>query len=292
MAEFLKVLDDCGRGNASEVAQVFDELRSSGIVLAAEESLLDHRLGQLGGATLFSGTTLPKGEAEIVRRKDRYEGWVQADAAAAKLWLDELSPGRYRDEMSLAYISASAAADPAGALGEAAALPEMLKGQAGRAVAEHLVQTGSMEEISTLLSGLEAGSDGTNERYLGGIFEGLLNGAVKNGVDPASLVEQHFDQPYVDYSALVKVSVEKAKADPVAALEWAANLEGKKEGVPDGGVLAAALGGMSLGDLDQVEEWVHANAGRTGVDSLLPYLDRQREALDGKGEDLGYDRDD
>ena len=291
MSEFLKILGDCEEDNISDVAAAFAELKSSGILLAAEESLLDHRLGQLGGPALFAGDLPSSGSGEeIARLKSRYNGWMQADPAAAKLWLDGLPPGKSRDQMLVAYISASAAGDPEGALREAATLPEVLKGQAGRSVAERLVQTGSMEEVSMLLSGLEERGDGS-ERYLGGIFDELLNGAVKNGVDPASLVERHFDQPYVNYSTLAKVSEQKAKADPVAALEWAAGLEGRKEGVPDGGVLAAALGGMKLEDLDQAEEWALANAGRAGVESLLPFLQRQREALDGKGTDDDYDFD-
>ena len=149
----------------------------------------------------------------------------------------------------------------------------------------------SLEEGSRLLADLGKGE--ADEGYLKGIFDSLA-AAVEDGNDAAAgLVESHLEQPYVTSQTLHELSAWKGKSDPVSALEWAADIERRKDGLSGGALLSAAVEGMGLDELSTAEEWARGNSKLPGILELQTAVDGRRRILEDRGDDENeYDKDD
>lgn len=292
LSEFLKVLADADTGNFDQVATALEGLKASGISLPVEEDLLHFRAGQLRGAELMAEHTGSSGDfAMIGTLKKQYEGWIQADAHGAGRWLEGLQAGKFRDQMAVSYIAACTKDDPAGSFKLVSSLHPSQQEAAGKAVAKRLSQSTSAEEASSLLRALEANAGGAESRYLSSLFETLASGAGKNPhAVTLSLVEDNFDQPYVTGVALSRVSAEKARTDPHAALEWAASMEGRKDDIPHGAMVAATINGMTLEGLKSARKW--AETQQDGTAYWLDVINKREGLLEDEGGDNDYDKDD
>lgn len=295
MAGFLKLLAACDGESIGHVAAGWEKLKATGVSLPAEEALLNYRLGQLQGGEVLAGHT---GSAEDFASLDllkrRFEGWLQSDSYSAGTWLDALPAGKFRDQIALSAIAASGSYDSDGALTRVAQLPEHLRQAAGKTMGERIRETGSIESGSELLRELGSRAGEGDTAYLKGIFQSLLGGSAgPSGEMAARLVEDHLDQPYVDSAALAQVSTGKGKADPVSALEWAMSMEERKPDLPQGSLLAAAVQGMNLADLQAAEDWALDQAGSPGIAEMQADLEVRRRVLEDRGDDENeYDKDD
>lgn len=295
MAGFLKLLAACDEESIGHVTAAWEKLKATGISLPAEEALLNYRLGQLKGAEMLAGhegSTADFESVDLLRR--RFEGWLQSDPYAADRWLDALPVGKFRDQIALSAIAVSGSYDSESALNRVAQLPEHLRQAAGRDMGERIRETGTIESGSDLLRQLGSRAGAGDTAYLKGIFQSLLGASSDgNGEMVTRLVEDHLDQPYVDPEALSQVSAGKGKADPVSALEWAMNMEEKKNDLPQGSLLVAAVQGMNLADLKQAEDWAFSRAGSPGVAEMQADLEARRRVLEERGDDENeYDKDD
>ncbi|GAA5123380.1 hypothetical protein JIN84_11310 [Luteolibacter yonseiensis] len=288
MSAFLQVLSSCDATGLGQVEEAMEELKAAGIPLAGEEELMHFRAGQLNGAGLLADRT-GKAEdfAELANVRRQYEGWIQSDPQAAGRWLDGLPTGRFRDQMAVAYITASTKDDPLGAFDLVATLHPSQQAVAGGQVAA----SATTEDAAALLWTLEANA-GTGGPYLETMFTALA-GKVAEGNDPAavSLIEEHLDQPFVSDSALSLVSAAKAKFDPQGALHWAVEMETRKaDRVNHGQVVSTVIEALSLEGLETAESWA---AAQPDADALLRAIERRKEKLqDRQGGENKYDRDD
>lgn len=295
MAGFLRLLAACDGESIGDVAAAWEKLKATGVSLPAEEALLNYRLGQLKGAEALAGRAGSADDfASLDLLKRRFEGWLQSDSYSAGAWLDALPAGKFRDEIALSAIAASGSHDSDGALDRVAQLPEHLRQTAGRTMGDRIRETGSIEAGSELLRQLGSRAGAGDAAYLKGIFQSLLGGSSEqSGAVAARLVEDHLDQPYVDSAALAQVSAGKGKADPVSALEWAMNMEEQKPDLPQGALLAAAVRGMNLADLQRAENWALDRAGSPGIAEMQADLEARRRVLEERGDDENeYDKDD
>lgn len=288
---FAKILASSDASNIEQVTAAVAELKASGLSLPVEEDLMHFRTGQLKGAELMAGRN---GSAEdfsvIDSQRKQYEGWIQADPGAASGWLDALPPGKYRDLMAVTYITASTGDDPAESLPLVSSLHPSQQDLVGRAMAKRLAQSASAEEASVLFRTLESNAGGSGNRYLSSMFDALATTA-GNGNFAMLLVESHLDEPYVNGSILARVSETNAKTNPEEALRWAVSMEGKKNDLPVGGLVAAAIGGMTLEGLESARQW--AATQQDGAGYWLNMIERRRELLEDRtGDDNEYDRDD
>lgn len=294
MADFLAVLSSCDRGNVAEVEAAWSNLKATGVKLPAEEALLNYRIGQIKGAEALEGYTgTAKDFASLDLLKSRFDGWIVTDPVGAKAWLDGLPEGKFRDQMALNAIAASARDNPVAALEQVAGLPVHLRQMAGRTVGDRFRESLPLEQSSHLLADLGAMGASADEEYLAGIFDSLA-GAVSQGGDEAvmRLVEGHLDQPYVSHQTLQRLSTELGKNDPIAALERAAEFQ-KKQGASEGEFLSAAVREMSLADLEKVEAWTREPGGSVDTAEIQPLLENRRRILEERGDDENeYDKDD
>lgn len=289
MAGWLQLLSACDGKRIDRVMEAWEKRKAAGIALPAEEKLLNFRLGQLkGGEVLADHSGTPEDFERLDLLKSRFEGWLEADPSGADRWLEQLPTGKFRDQMALAVIAHSVREQPEAAMRQVAGLPEHLQRKAGEAAGTRLRETGSIEEASAFLGNLGGGPGDAS--YLNGILETLIGGAD----DPVlQLVEQHLAQPYVTPGTLEKVSVAKGKADPLAALEWAVEIEEKKSGLPQGSLLVASIREMDLEDLAKAEQWGNARAGWPGTAEMLATVEARKRLLEDRGEDSNeYDHHD
>lgn len=297
MSDLLAVLSTCGPGDFAEVRKAWDELKATGISLPAEEALLEVRAGQLQGAELLTGCT---GSADdwnrIESRRNEYKGWLQADATAAGRWLDKLPPGKFRDQMALIQIAATARDEPGAALARLSTLPAHLRFQAGKEVALRLRETESVESSSAVLKAMESHAGAADADSLSAMFESLVETATTTtGGDPAaSLLENHLGQSYLGDWAWVQVSEATGRSrDAAGALEWALGAEARNTSLPAGALLAGAIREMPLEKLSEAEAWSTANADKPGVAVMKEELVRRMNILENRGaDDNEYDRDD
>ena len=294
MTDFLAVLSTCDQGNLAEIEAVWSNLKATGVKLPAEESLLNYRIGQIKGAEALEGSTgTAKDFASLDLLRSRFDGWIATDPAGAKVWLDGLPEGKFRDQMTLSAIAASARDNPVSALEQVAGLPVHLRQLAGRSVGDRFRESLPLDQGSHLLTDLGAMGASADDAYLEGIFDSLA-GAVSQGGDEAvmRLVEGHLDQPYVSYQTLQRLSTEMGKNDPITALERAAEFQ-KKQGASEGEFLSAAMREMSLSDLEKVETWASEKGGSADTAEVRLLLENRRRILEERGDDENeYDRDD
>lgn len=295
LSKFLDLLSNCDAHELTRITAEMEAMRGAGIRLPLEEQLLHFRAGQLKGSELLSqrsGSARDRGELDTI--KAQYEGWLQADRGAAKRWLETLPEGRFRDQLAISAIAASAASDPAGSLFQAAALHPSQQKSAGQHAALKLLESGPLESVEANFEAMAARAGEAESGYLAAVFGTLLASATEEDQAAAvSLAEAHIHEPYADSASFAKVSAKMAGHDPAAALAWALKVEGMKGEAPGGGVAAAAIRGMDLKHLSAAEEWSAAHANLPGVDRIVAELGRRRNALEESGEDDGgYDRDD
>jgi len=292
LSEFLKVLASVDAGSFGQVSEVLDELKASGISLPVEEELLHFRAGQLRGAELMSdytGSSRDFAMIGVIRKQ--YEGWIQADAHGAGRWLEALPAGKFRDQMAVSYMASCTKDDPISALKLVQTLHPSQQEAAGRAVAKQLAQSASAEEAAALLRTLESNAGAAESRYVSALFEALASG--EGGATEAvtlSLVESNFDQPYVTGTSLARLSAGKARTDPRGALEWAASMEGRKNDIPHGAMVAATINGMTLEGLKSARGW--AETQQDGTAYWLDVINRREGFLEDQGGDDEYDKDD
>jgi hypothetical protein len=295
MSRFLELLASCDDAGFEEISEALNELKRSGIFHPELDALVNFRAGQLKGADLLEGRTGKAADFEMMGPlAQQYEGWIQADPTAAGQWLDSLPVGKFRDKMAVAYIAASAKDDPLGAMKRVSSLHPSQQAPAGEAVIRRLEESASLGDASALLSTLEANAGEGESPYLQGMLEALAAGAAKAGSQEAfSVLENHLDGEYVSGPSLVRISEARGKTDPLAALEWAAGVEGAKGDVSGGALLSATVGGMDLGQLDIAEEWARDRQEWPGVAEMQSTLDSRRNVLENRGGgENEYDRDD
>ena len=129
MARLLSLLASCDERGIAEVEAAWKELASTGVHLPAEEILLNHRLGQLRGRAALEGHTgTAEDFAAIDLLRGRFEGWLSSDPFGAKAWLEELPPGKFKDQMAIRMIATEAGDNPMDAMRQVSALPSHLKG--------------------------------------------------------------------------------------------------------------------------------------------------------------------
>jgi hypothetical protein len=295
LAKFLDVLSDCDAGELAKITGEMEAMRDTGMHLPLEERLLHFRAGQLKGSELLSqrrGSQHDREELDTITAQ--FEGWLQADGGAATRWLETLPEGRFRDQLAIAAIAATAATDPAESLLQAATLHPSQQKSAGQNAASKLLESGPLETAAANFEAMRASAGGANSGYLGAVFGTLLASASERDQAIAvSLAESHVHEPYADSAFFSKVSAKLAGHDPAGALAWALKIEGMKGEAPGGGVAAAAIRGMDLDHLAAAEEWSAAHANLAGVDRIVAELGRRRNALEDRGsDDGGYDRDD
>ncbi|MFD2257188.1 hypothetical protein ACFSSA_10915 [Luteolibacter algae] len=289
MSAFLRIISSCNATDLQQVRDAIAELKATGMPLGGEEELLHFRAGQLDGADLLAERTgTAEDFAEIGNLKQQYEGWIQADTYSAGHWLNQLPPGKFRDQMAVAYIAASTQDDPQGAMNLVATLHPSQQAAAGGAV----VTSSTTEDASAVLRELEGNSDNAASPYLETMFTALAS-KVANGSDPeaVALVEERLDKPYVTNSALMLISAAKAKFDPKGALDWAVEMESRKpETLNYGQMVSSVIQAMSLENLDKAEIWA---ATQPDAENLLRTIEGRKEKLqDRVGEDNEYDKDD
>lgn len=295
LSSFLDVLSTCDAEGLARITAEMELMRGKGIHLPEEERLLHFRAGQLKGSELLSqrtGSTSDRAELETI--EVQYEGWLQAEPGAAQHWLETLPAGRFRDQLAIAAIRASATTDPAASLLQAATLHPSQQKAAGQNAADRLLESGTLETAAANFGTMKSAAGQADSGYLAAVFSTLLSGASEQ--DPAmaiALAENHINEPYADSASLAKVSAKMAGSDPAAALQWALKIEGIKGESAGGGVTAAAIRGMDLDHLAAAEEWSAAHAGQPGMDRITAELGRRRNMLEDQGsDDGGYDRDD
>ncbi len=214
------------------------------------------------------------------------------DSGSAANWLERLPTGKFRDRMAISYIAALMKDDPMQSLHFVSSLHPSQQAAAGRMAADRLAESASIDEASSLLRTLNASGGPAEEPYLQAMFESLVNSATKDDRQLAiSLVQNNFDQPFMTGTALARATTEMAKNDPIAALEWAAEIEGAKPDLPQGGMIAAAIGGMSLDGLKAAEKWAEVQPDAV---LLLSSIERRKDLLEdrGKNDYNEYDKDD
>lgn len=293
MSGFLSHLSTCDSKGLDELTAALAAMKAEGMALPAEEALLNFRAGQLKGAELLAGRS---GTAEdfamIDTLKSQFEGWMQGDPHSAGKWVEGLAAGKFRDRMAISYIAAVMKEDPAQSLRWVASLHPSQQATAGKVAAGKLTETGSLEEAGDLLRTLGASGGSADEAYLRSMFEELVDQAATGNRGAAiSLVENHLSEPYVTVGALTRATSEKAKEDPIAALQWAADIEYSKPGVPQGGMIAAAIGGMSEEGLATAEKWAEI---QPDADLWLQSISRRKNLLEDRGMDDAneYDKGD
>lgn len=291
LSEFLKVLASSDAGNFEQISAALAELKASGISLPMEEELMNLRAGQLKGAELMAGRTGSAEDfAEIGMLKKQYEGWIQSDPQRAGNWLKGLPAGKFHDQMAVAYIAACTKDDPLGSLNLVSSLHPSQQSAAGRAAAQRLAESASADEASAVFRKLEANAGGADSPYLSTLFDTLVSGE-RDGRLAVSLVESNLDQPFVTGSTLARVSAERAKTDPEAALAWAVSMEGRKTDVAEGDVVASTIAGMTLDGLESARAW--AATQQDGAGYWLDIIERREELLKNRrGEENEYDKDD
>lgn len=293
MASWLAVLSACDERDISRAMKSWDERKAAGIALPAEERLLNFRLGALKGGEALAGHTGTGADlAQLDLLKNRFEGWLETDPSGAGIWMEDLTIGKFRDQMALSVIASVARDHPEAAMHHVAALPEHLRRKAGEVAGARLRETGSLDDGSELLQRL---ADTVGDvSYLNGIFESLADTTESGGDEfAAHMVETHLDQPYVSPGILAKVSAAKGKTDPVAALDWAVRIEQRKTGLPQGTLLMAAVREMDLISLAEAEQWGSGRADLPGTADMMACLEARKRMLEDRGEDANeYDKDD
>lgn len=295
MTQFLELLASCDAAGFEQITEALNELKRSGIFHPELDALVNFRAGQLKGPDLMKGRTGTAADFEIMGPlTQQYEGWLQADPAAAGQWLDSLPAGKFRDKMAVAYIAASTKDDPIGAMELVSSLHPSQQASAGQAVIRRMEESETLGDVSALLSTLEANAGTGESPYLKGMLEALAEGAAKAGhQDAFSVLDNHIDGRYVSGDLLARISEAKGKSDPVAALEWAAEVEGTKGDLHDGALLSATVGGMGLQQLDMAEAWAKERQEWPGVATMQNTLDSRRQVLENRGGgENEYDRDD
>ena len=295
MTRFLELLSDCDAAGFEEIAEALNELKRSGIFHPELDALVNFRAGQLKGAELLRDRVGTAADFEMIGAvTGQYEGWIQADPAAAGDWLASLPVGKFRDRMAVAYIAASAKDDPIGALRMVSTLHPSQQAPAGQAVVRRLEESASLDDASELFGTLQANSQEGESPYLQGMLEALAEGAAKSGSQEAfSKLEAHLDEPYLSGPSLVRISEARGKTDPLAALDWAAGMEGTKGDISEGSLLSATINGMGLEQLDMAEEWARERQEWPGVARMQSSLDGRRKMLEDRGGgENDYDRDD
>jgi hypothetical protein len=295
MGGFLAILCSSDERSIGEVEAAWLELKKAGLQLPAEELLLNHRLGQLRGAAAMEGRTGTAADfASLGLLKGRFEGWLSADPAGARMWMEGLPAGKFRDQMAMSVIAAATRDDPREALQQAACLPDHLRQAAGRNAGERLKESVPLEESSELLARMSAMEGGADEAYLKGIFDSLAGAAFQSGGEAmARVLDGHIEQSYASPQTLRQISEEMGKRDPLAALEWASDAERKKAGLPEGALLTASVQGMTLSDLERAEEWARDRSGLPGVPEMRETLLSRRRILEDRGDSENeYDKDD
>lgn len=284
LGAFLAVLETCGPGDLGEMTATMEELKRSGLDLRQEEALLNFRAGQLDGAVLLSGITGGTDDlAKLESLRPGFEGWLQADSAAASRWLESLPDGVFRDQLAVEKFSALAS-DPLTSARETAALPKELRGIAANRLARQLLKTQSTEAISESLSTLAAAPAG-DPNYLSTLFGSLIAQATAgDGTEAAALIDRQLDQPFVTAQWMTRVSATRGqRGEPVEALEWALRTEGKKPGIEPGSLLVATVHDMPLEKLAVAEAWANDHAGEAGRGGLLEAIARRRSELASRG---------
>lgn len=292
LSSFLSILSSYGPDEILLAKEAFDELRGTGIHLPLEERFLHLQIGRLrGGDTMpaWNDTGWDAHEFELL--KARVEGWAQMDRAAAAQWIDSLPPGKQRDQMMLAITPTVARENPAEALRLVGLLHPSQHEEAGRMSAHRLSETGSATEVLASLEAMKAAAGGDGTRYLEALFDELLTGAgAIDGEMAAEFVERNLDQTFIRPVSLAKVSSDIAGDDPVAALEWSTRVENGIPSLPPGSVMAAAVGGMNLHQLEEAEKWSEGRYELPGVAVLLAEVHRVRRILEDRGgDDYLYD---
>lgn len=287
IADFLAALSSCDAAGLDRIASDMEALQATGISFGPETELVNYRAGQLKGAELLSGRTgAPADIAVLGSLRKQLEGWLQTDPMKAQQWLDQLPPGKFRDEMSVTGIATTAKSDPAAAIRQASALPAAQQTAAGRAAAEALTRSAPATEIAALL---QSAPSSTDTGYLTSLVDTLINapeGDILADTLPAELLAGNS----VSSATLLRASSARAKLDPIAALDWASSLEGKKSDLPPGAVLSAAVRGMSLDDLARAEQWATAHPDAANLPAAIA---EHRSLLENRGNDeSGHDRDD
>jgi hypothetical protein len=287
MTDFLSVLSSCDASSIERIAEKIEEMQAAGISLGPEAELVNYRAGQLKGGELLSGRTgLAMDFAVIGSLRKQFEGWLQSAPEDARGWLDQLPPGRFRDEMAVVGITAIVKNDPASALQLASTLSPAQQTAAGRVAAEELARSAPATEIATLL---EATPADNHTHYLTSLVDTLINSA-EGDIVVDSLPDDLLARPYVSGSTLLRASAARAKLDPVGALDWAASMEGKKDDLAPGAILSAAVHGMSQEDLTRAEQWASAHPDATGLAAAIA---EYRSLLENRGNDTAeYDRHD
>jgi hypothetical protein len=283
MSELLAILSGCDGNDIRETMAAWEKLKSSGLSLPAEESLLNFRAGQIDGSGLLgSHAGTEEDLASLSSQRGQFEGWLNVDPGAARNWLASLPPGRYRNELTISSIAAAAKEDPAGATRQVAALPEYLQASAGSQVALHLSETGSAQEVSDLLGEMDRAGGANNPAYFQSMFDTLVQSSASPEL-AAALVEDHLDQSYVPISSIGKVGAEMSRQDPAAALDWVAGLAGKNPDLSEGSAFAATVQSLTLGNLSKAEEWEEVHATEPGAASLRTALAQRRRLLENRG---------
>ena len=295
MADFLAILSSCDERDIGEVEAAWKDLKAAGMQLPAEELLLNHRLGQLKGAAVLEGHTGTAADfASIELLKSRFDGWLVADPFGAKAWLEGLPAGKFRDQMAMSVIAASARDNPVEAMQQVASLPGHLRQTAGITTGARLSESLPLEEGSQLLVDLGAMGGNADEEYLKGIFDSLAGAASQGGGKAVSrLIEDHLGQAYVSPHALERLTGEIGKSDPVSALEWASGIEASRQGLSGGELRSATVRGLDLHALEVAEEWASDRPEHPGVAMMQESLQARRRTLEDRGDDENeYDKDD
>ncbi|MGI8603545.1 MAG: hypothetical protein ACR2OZ_11180 [Verrucomicrobiales bacterium] len=98
--------------NHAEVRRAFQAWFESGHRVNGEDAgMMKFRVGQLTGSKYIRLPTEPNGNVEI-GAKEFFAGWASADPAGAKAWIEQLEPGRVRNELTAALVESAVETDP------------------------------------------------------------------------------------------------------------------------------------------------------------------------------------
>ena len=251
-------------------------------VPVAEAQLFNRRIGEVLGSVVVgrrTGTAWDEKNA-LSAVREQFIGWMYADSAAAKGWLDGLKNESFREKLLDAYVVVTAQKDMPGALAFLQSLPEEMQPQSASVIITAAKAARNQEQLGAWFQDLVKGAgeqkDASWLRATGDALMQNLAGARTAGASAAAIYEAHCGQPYMSAQWGARLAGVYARSDAAEGLAWAAKMSaaGQEEMLP------AAIVGILPDKLDHALQWAQATPGGPQRDSLLAGLAERYAATD------------
>lgn len=251
-------------------------------VPVAEAQLFNRRIGEVLGAVVVGGRTGTKWDEKnaLSAVREQFTGWMYADPAAAKGWLDGLQNESFREKLLDAYVVVTAEKDMPGALAFLKGLPEELQSQSASVIITAAKAARNQEQLGAwfqeIVTGAGERKDASWLRATGDALMQNLAGARIAGASAAAIYEAHRGQPYMSAQWGARLAGLYARSDAAEGLTWAAKMSaaGQEEMLP------AAIAGILPDKLDHALQWAQATPGGPQRDSILAGLAERYASVD------------